>query len=79
MYLISGALLVATILYLVQGLPAERIVSRATGSLDSWISTESPLSRQLLLANIGSDGFNDRGAASGLVVASPSDTNPNCR
>ena len=59
-------------------LPQENLQAQASGSLSSWIATESPLARSLLLANIGSNGGNDRGSASGVVVASPSDTNPNC-
>lgn len=59
--------------------PAPNMHGRASGSLDSFIATESPLALNLLLANIGPNGANDQGAASGIVIASPSQTNPDCR
>lgn len=46
--------------------------------LDSWVATESSYAFTRLLCNIGSDGCNAAGVASGLVVASPSTSNPNC-
>jgi glucoamylase len=63
----------------VWALPAEHIQARATGSLASWIATESPLALNLMLANIGPNGSNDQGSASGIVVASPSVNNPDCK
>ena len=60
-------------------LPAEPdLYVRATGSVDSFVATESPIARQGVLDNIGSGGAKVSGAASGLVIASPSKTNPDC-
>ncbi|KFX99237.1 hypothetical protein V490_01898 [Pseudogymnoascus sp. VKM F-3557] len=44
--------------------------------LDSWIATQGPHSLTKLLCNIGSEGCNAQGVASGAVVASPSKTEP---
>ena len=46
--------------------------------LDSWIATQGPHSLEKLLCNIGSEGCNAQGVASGAVVASPSKTEPPC-
>lgn len=51
---------------------------RATGSLEAWIATESPYALQALLDNIGADGAKVKGAAAGIVVASPSKNEPDC-
>lgn len=56
----------------------DRILQRATGSLSSWLASEDTYSLQGVLANIGANGADASGAASGIVVASPSKTNPNC-
>lgn len=45
-------------------------------SVDDFISTESPIAKTNLLANIGSDGSKSQGAKAGIVIASPSTTNP---
>ena len=62
-------------------LPADsfRVEERATGSLASFIATESPIALQGVLNNVGSAGSAAQGAKSGIVVASPSTTNPNCK
>lgn len=52
---------------------------RATRSLDSFIATESPVALEGVLNNIGSAGAKVMGAGSGLVIASPSKTNPDCK
>ncbi|KFY35340.1 hypothetical protein V494_05995, partial [Pseudogymnoascus sp. VKM F-4513 (FW-928)] len=44
--------------------------------LDSWITTQGPYSLKKLLCNIGTEGCNAQGVASGAVVASPSKTEP---
>jgi glucoamylase len=49
-----------------------------TGTLDSWIAQESPFALEGILANIGSSGSQVSGAASGIVIASPSKSNPDC-
>ncbi len=53
--------------------------TRATTSLDDFIATEGPIALQGVLNNIGSAGSKAGGAASGITVASPSKTNPDCR
>jgi hypothetical protein len=48
-------------------------------SVDSFVATESPIALSRLLCNIGSSGCAVSGAASGVVVASPSKNNPDCK
>lgn len=52
---------------------------RATGSLSNFIASESPVALQGVLNNLGSTGSKAPGAASGLLVASPSTSSPNCK
>lgn len=52
---------------------------RATGSLDDFLASEGPIALQGVLNNIGSAGSKAAGAESGLVVASPSRSNPDCQ
>ncbi|EGN98505.1 glycoside hydrolase family 15 protein [Serpula lacrymans var. lacrymans S7.3] len=47
-----------------------------SSTVDSYISTESPIAQAGLLANIGPDGSKSSGAYPGVVIASPSTTNP---
>ncbi|KAF8604159.1 glucoamylase [Ceratobasidium sp. AG-I] len=49
---------------------------RRQSSIDSYITTETPIAKAGLLANVGADGSKDQGAKSGVVIASPSKTNP---
>jgi glucoamylase len=79
------SLLVASSLTLqaVFGLPdpgrvKEREVELLKRSVDSFIATESPIALRDILCNIGSAGTCVAGAASGLVIASPDKTNPDC-
>ena len=51
---------------------------RATGSLDNFIASEDPIALQGVLNNIGSAGSKVDGAAPGLIIASPSKSNPDC-
>ncbi|KAI1499790.1 Six-hairpin glycosidase-like protein [Biscogniauxia marginata] len=44
--------------------------------VDDFISTEEPIALEQLLCNIGSTGCNAAGAASGIVIASPSTSDP---
>jgi hypothetical protein len=46
-------------------------------SVASYISTEYPIAKANLLANIGSSGSKSSGAKAGIVIASPSNSNPN--
>lgn len=52
---------------------------RASGSLDSFLATETPIALQGVLNNIGPSGQNAPGASAGIVVASPSQEDPNCK
>ena len=56
-----------------------RLEERASGSLASFIATESPIALQGVLNNIGSGGSKSQGANPGIVVASPSTANPDCK
>jgi len=48
-------------------------------SVDSFIAAESPIALTDLLCNIGSAGSCASGADSGIVIASPDKTNPDCK
>jgi glucoamylase len=48
-------------------------------SVDTFIATESPIALAHMLCNIGSAGACASGANSGIVVASPDKTNPDCK
>lgn len=52
---------------------------QATGTLDSFIALESPIALQGVLDNIGDAGSKVSGADSGLVIASPSKADPDCK
>ncbi|KAG9119052.1 hypothetical protein FRC07_006118 [Ceratobasidium sp. 392] len=51
-------------------------LDRRQSSIDSYIATEAPIAKAGLLANVGADGSKDQGAKSGVVIASPSKSNP---
>lgn len=55
-----------------------RLKPRVTGSLDSFIASESTIAYNGVLANIGASGSKVSGAGSGLVIAGPSKSNPDC-
>jgi glucoamylase len=44
---------------------------------DAYLAAESPIAKANLLANIGPSGSKSQGAKAGIVIASPSTTNPN--
>ncbi|CAI7627973.1 unnamed protein product [Penicillium discolor] len=52
------------------------LAPRATGSLDTWLASESAVARQGILDNIGSAGAYAANAKPGIVVASPSTSDP---
>lgn len=52
--------------------------SRRQSSLDSFIKSESTIALHGVLNNIGANGSMVAGASSGIVVASPSKSNPDC-
>lgn len=47
-----------------------------SGSVDAYLATESPIAKAGLLANIGPSGSRSQGAKAGIVIASPSNQNP---
>lgn len=51
--------------------------SRAT-TLSSWFATEVSYAWDGVFNNIGANGGKAQGASSGVVIASPSQSNPNC-
>ena len=52
-------------------------VARQT-SLDVFLDSEEPIAYQGVLDNIGEGGAKVSGAAAGVVVASPSKSDPDC-
>lgn len=46
--------------------------------LDSWLSSEANISRAAILNLIGDDGKWAEGATAGVLIASPSRSNPDC-
>jgi glucoamylase len=58
------------------GAAARRLACR--DDLSTFISKQNDISLQGVLANIGSDGSRAQGASPGVVVASPSTTDPDC-
>lgn len=56
----------------------ENIQERATGSLASWLASENTVALQGVLNNIGASGSKASGASAGVVIASPSKSDPNC-
>lgn len=53
--------------------------SHADDALASFIASETPIALQGILDNIGPDGAKVAGAGSGLVIASPSKADPDCK
>lgn len=60
----------------VSGLNVPNDKRQLSSTVSSWVTTESPIAKAGLLANIGPDGAKDGGAKSGVVIASPSSSNP---
>lgn len=48
-------------------------------TVDDFIAKEEPIALEELLCNIGSSGCHAQGASSGIVIASPSTSDPNCK
>ncbi|OSD07483.1 carbohydrate-binding module family 20 protein [Trametes coccinea BRFM310] len=48
-----------------------------SSAADAYVASESPIAKQGVLNNIGPDGSKAHGAKAGIVVASPSTSNPN--
>jgi glucoamylase len=70
---LPAALLVCS----VQGSPVGDLESRQT-TIDAFISTQAGVSINGVLANIGGGGNKAPGVPAGIVVASPSRSNPDC-
>jgi glucoamylase len=74
---------------LVKALPAALLLIGATATpvadhhkratLEEFIRTQADISIKGVLANIGSDGSKAQEVPSGIVVASPSRSNPDCQ
>ncbi|ETW81510.1 glycoside hydrolase family 15 protein [Heterobasidion irregulare TC 32-1] len=47
-----------------------------SSTADAYVASESPIAKAGLLANIGPNGSKSQGAKSGIVIASPSTSNP---
>lgn len=79
-FLVISSLVLQTVL----GLPGPSKTLKAREaellkrSVDTFIATESPIALTDLLCNIGSTGACVPGASSGIVIASPDSTNPDC-
>lgn len=54
---------------------AQQVVAQ-TSSVDAYIASESTAAKAGVLANIGPSGAKCQGAKAGVVIASPSNTNP---
>lgn len=50
------------------------VLSQSTA--DSYVASEAPIAKAGVLANIGASGSKSEGAKAGIVIASPSETNP---
>ncbi|RHZ43995.1 putative glucan 1,4-alpha-glucosidase [Aspergillus thermomutatus] len=55
---------------------APQLSPRATVSLDTWLATETTVSLNGILANIGASGAYAKSAKAGVIIASPSTSNP---
>ncbi|KAK0464228.1 glucoamylase [Desarmillaria tabescens] len=47
-----------------------------SGTVDAYVASESPIAKAGVLANIGPGGSKSSGAKTGVVIASPSNSNP---
>jgi hypothetical protein len=59
--------------------PQLPINAKTPSSLDLWLAATTPIARQTVLNNIGAGGANAGEALPGVVIASPSENNPNCK
>ncbi|KAI9643051.1 hypothetical protein NHQ30_008786 [Ciborinia camelliae] len=67
---------VAGLLSSTKGLAQPKLSARVAGTLDNYLKTQGPISLQGILNNIGPDGSKAPGASAGIVVASPSTSDP---
>ena len=54
-------------------------VSKRQSDIEAFITKERPISLAGVLANIGPDGSGAQGASAGVIVASPSKSDPDCK
>ena len=52
-------------------------LAQSGNNVDSYVASEEPIAKAGVLANIGPDGAKCHGAQAGVVVASPSTSDPN--
>jgi glucoamylase len=64
---------------LAPGVLSAALHPRQEADLDGFIKKESAFALKSILANIGADGSAVSGAGSGLVIASPSKSDPDCK
>lgn len=73
------ALPAALLLACVEASPiAQAQGERQLSTVDSFVKSQAEISIKGVLANIGTDGSKAQGAAAGIVVASPSRSDPDC-
>jgi hypothetical protein len=66
-----------SLISLAYGIPASTSLYRRA-TLDDWIASETSTALAGILANAGSTGAKSYGAVQGLLLASPSTTDPDC-
>lgn len=54
-------------------------ISKRQNDIEAYIKKQRPASLKGVLSNIGPDGEGAQGAAAGIVVASPSKSDPDCK
>ncbi|TRM69210.1 glycoside hydrolase family 15 and carbohydrate-binding module family 20 [Schizophyllum amplum] len=71
----SSAMGLATVVHLaLVGLCS--FASAQSGTADAYVASESPIAKAGILANIGPSGALSQGAAAGVIIASPSTSDP---
>jgi glucoamylase len=58
--------------------PPQVSIGRTTTNVSGYLATEEPYARARLLCNLGKDGCAASGASEGVLVASPSKSDPDC-
>lgn len=58
---------------------AANVARVAAADLDDFISSQRTIALNGVLSNIGPDGASVAGASAGIVVASPSKADPDCK
>jgi glucoamylase len=66
----------STLVALASGAFAASIPTWSPSPADAFQATEYPIAKAGVLANIGAGGSKDQGAKKGVVIASPSTTDP---